>query len=165
VDLRAAERGDADAIGGLVVRAWHASFRGVVADDAVDAQDPERHAACFRDALPSRHPFTTLVAVEGGAVAGFVHIGAGRDGDTGGLPEVWGCYVDPDHHRRGVGRALMGAAAEVIGPSPATLWTLRDAADTRRFYEALGWRPDGAAKTVPVAGHRLAHVRYRKPAS
>jgi len=72
-------------------------------------------------------------------------------------------YVDPDHHRRGVGRLLMGRAIEWIrdAGAGATLWTLRDVPGTRRFYEAMGWWADGAAKTVTMQEHPLHHVRYR----
>ena len=46
-----------------------------------------------------------------------------------------------------MGRTLLHAAVEGLaadGFDTATLWTLADSEAARAFYEALGWRPDGA---------------------
>jgi GNAT superfamily N-acetyltransferase len=105
--------------------------------------------------------------VDDGQVVGFVHAGPQRDDDLdpGRVHEVWALYVDPDRVRKGIGRDLLGWALAAIQAGPweaATLWTLRDVPATRRFYEAQGWRTDGAEKVERAAGHPLHQIRYRR---
>jgi GNAT superfamily N-acetyltransferase len=164
IDIRPAERADAPAIADLNVRTWRSSFDGIVPTAVLEAQETAPRERYFTEHLPSAPPFHTAVAVEDGVVIGFVHIGPSRDEDTGGDPEVYGLYVEPTRQRGGVGTMLMRHALDHLGaaaPGRATLWTLRDAPATRRFYERLGWMPDGTAKSPVVAGHRLPQVRYR----
>ncbi len=148
----------------ITVEAWQASFRGSVPDDVVEGQHTGPRGDFFRSHLPSGPPSHTAVATEGGTVIGYVHVGPSRDEDGKGLLEVWGLYVSPRHHRRGVGRTLMQHAIQWIesaGHSEMTLWTLSDVASARRFYEAMGGQWDLANKSESVRGHDLALVRYR----
>jgi hypothetical protein len=60
----------------------------------------------------------------------------------------------------------MGAALDALGQaaySEAALWVLDTNQRARRFYQAGGWRTDGAAKQEPWrdAGFTLSEVRYR----
>jgi ribosomal protein S18 acetylase RimI-like enzyme len=64
--------------------------------------------------------------------------------------EVWWMAVHPDHHRRGIGKALLSAAvseAVARGCTDLVLMTLSDESDdqgyaaTRAFYVAQGFRP------------------------
>lgn len=69
----------------------------------------------------------------------------------------------PSYWGRGVGRALMVAAARTMraqGFREATLWVLATNARTRRFYQAAGWRADGATRTE-LGGAEVREVRYR----
>ena len=43
----------------------------------------------------------------------------------------------------------------------ATLWVLEANMPARRFYEAMGFQPDGATKELPL-GIPLTAIRYRK---
>lgn len=162
-ELREATRADAWAIDEITVEAWRTSFSGSVPADVLEGQQVGARADYFRSRLPSETPYQTTVAVEGETVIGYVHVAASRDDDGIGLPEISALYVSPRHHRKGVGRALVHHAMQWIsatGSSEVTLWTLRDVASTRRFYEALGGRCD-LEKSEEIRGHDLPHVRYR----
>jgi GNAT superfamily N-acetyltransferase len=70
-----------------------------------------------------------------------------RDDDPLEVGQVQRLYVHPARQRTGIGRALLGAAMDRLreaGSRTATLWVLETDARARAFYEALGWRPDGA---------------------
>jgi GNAT superfamily N-acetyltransferase len=167
IELREANPDDATAMADLAARAWREAFVGAAHPAVIASQDPARLRRFWEEALPSTPPAFTAVAVEDGEVVGFVHAAPQRDADLdpGRVHEVWGLYVDPRRARRGIGRALLRWAVDAIEGGPweeATLWTLRDVEATRRFYEALGWRADGAEKTGWAAGHPLHQVRYRR---
>jgi hypothetical protein len=56
--------------------------------------------------------------------------------------------------------ASPGATA-CIGFAEATLWVHEDNPRARRFYEAGGWRLDGAEKELEQFDIRVTEVRYR----
>jgi ribosomal protein S18 acetylase RimI-like enzyme len=89
----------------------------------------------------------------GGVVAFIATIGAHVDQ----------LYVDPDHQRRGLGRALL-AAALARGLRPATLHVLAENRPARRLYEACGFReaaswPDEEQNGVLMLLYRLNEHR------
>jgi ribosomal protein S18 acetylase RimI-like enzyme len=49
------------------------------------------------------------------------------------------------------------------GYEQATLWVLDTNARARRFYEAAGFRADGAEKPDDRGTFTLREVRYRRP--
>jgi hypothetical protein len=54
------------------------------------------------------------------------------------------------------------AGLSAAGVSVATLWVLGSNEGARRFYDALGWAPDGATKDDDREGFTLHEVRYRR---
>lgn len=55
-------------------------------------------------------------------------------------------YVLPEWHGTGMARALVTA---LIGEEPASLWVAEDNTRAQRFYEKLGFAPDGARHVDP----------------
>lgn len=107
-------------------------FRSIGYDFVGDADvsDAEEHEEVMRDGL-------TLVARAGEIVAGFAMF-TRLDGEAH-LDEI---DVDPDHHRKGLARALIGAGeawARSEGYGEMTLTTYRDAAWNAPFYRRIGF--------------------------
>ena len=86
--------------------------------------------------------------------------------DAGAIAEIYAVNVHPDRWRQGAGRllcehAFREAAAREL--TAVTLWVLKGNDPARRFYERLGYAPDGGEKTDTVLiGSPLYDVRYRK---
>ena len=88
------------------------------------------------------------------------HRGAGSAPYEG---EVIALYVHPARWRQGVGRALIEAGLDRLAQSgyrQAVVWTLAESPRNLAFYEALGFRRDGATQRRPSFGSPL-EVRFR----
>jgi GNAT superfamily N-acetyltransferase len=101
----------------------------------------------------------------GGALLGFVACGASRDPDAGPeTGELQTFFVAAGSWRRGVGRGLMAAALADLtgrGCAEATVWSFAANARANDFYEAHGFRPDGAGRREE-AWADILEVRYRR---
>ena len=167
--IRLARSDDAEAIETVRIEAWKTSYRGIVPDQhldrlAVTDEQVERWHATLAD--PSSARLNRAVAESGGRVVGFVMSGSTDDDalDSARIGEVHGLYVSPDRQGRGIGRALMAQAVAALRASrfeAAVLWTLRDHARSRRFYERNGWTFDGAEHIRDMGGP-VALVRYAR---
>lgn len=167
VSIRVATVDDAPGIGLVHVRAWQAAYREEVPAAYLDALDPSARAQRWAGIL-SESTGTTFVAEAEGAIRGFCGLCANRDGDLDGAvyAEIPALYVHPDTWRAGYGRSLCRVAlsrAREEGFRGVTLWVLESNQRGRRFYEAEGFLPDGAAKAEPhESGATLSEVRYRR---
>jgi RimJ/RimL family protein N-acetyltransferase len=170
VPVRAARIEDVAEIAKVHVRSWQAAYTGLIPQSYLDSLTPAQRIAgwtrTIEDGDVSRGG--TLVATDDGdRVVGFAHIQECRDVDCNAdrIGEVWAIYLTPDAWGTGAGRALMTAALRWLtdlGYLQATLWVLDDNARARRFYEAAGFRPDGAIKDDDRHGFALRELRYRR---
>jgi len=100
-------------------------------------------------------------------MAGFVDFGPSRDDDAdpGRVGEIYALYLDPAEWRKGYGSALLDQAIQALrarGFSDVTLWVLRNNQRGIKFYEATGFRQDGASKLERASqGVTLREERYR----
>lgn len=167
--VRPAVPGDAAALAAVHVLTWQAAYRGLLSQDYLDALHPSQREPGWRRWLGEiQPPAAVLVWVQEEAdPAGFVAVTPSRDPDAapGETGEITAIYLLPSSQGRGAGRELMAAAVRhltVSGFRQATLWVLESNVRARRFYEAAGWRPDGASKVDESLGIRLDEVRYRR---
>jgi GNAT superfamily N-acetyltransferase len=168
---RLAIEADAEAIARIQVAGWRSAYAHILPIDFLAGLDADGRAKQWRTRIgPSmRADSPTFVAVdETNAVVGFAHTGPCRDDDLpeGERGEVYTMYVDPPAWRRGIGSVLTAAIDEFWAPTGVdelTLWVFEDNAGSRAFYEAVGWRPDGARKVDDFGGASPTEVRYRRP--
>ncbi len=97
---------------------------------------------------------------------GFCSLIRSRDPGSGAdTSEIAAIYVDPEHWRAGVGRALVEASldsARSTGYRVLTLWVLASNVMGRRFYERLGFAPDGETKVEQRESYSLHEIRYKR---
>ncbi len=160
--IRQARVADAEAIARVHVESWRGAYRGLLPDEVLAGLSVERRRAQWEQFVgdPASR---VLVAEDEGAVVGFVYVGPSRD--EPGAAELYAIYLDPARWDRGLGRELMERGVEAmreLGYAEATLWVLDTNERARRFYDAAGWRLDGAEKTEEI-GQPVTEVRYRRP--
>jgi GNAT superfamily N-acetyltransferase len=74
-------------------------------------------------------------------------------------------FVDPVHAGRGVGRAMLDAAHDVLrdaGRTEAFLFTEERNTRARAVYAAAGYRPDGMVRESDPGGVSLRELRLVK---
>lgn len=166
VEVRTATVDDAEVVAVVQVGSWQTAYRRLLPDAYLDALSVERRSVVWSRILAETDlPRTgTFVLQEGPDVVGFVHVGPTRDDDLpASAGEVTGIYIRPGAWRLGGGRLLMDTATaslKTAGFATAALWVLDGNLAARRFYERLGWRPDGARKVDDRGDFVLLEVRY-----
>lgn len=164
--LRDATPEDALAVARVHVRSWQGAYRGLIADEFLDRLRPEDRAARYTLGDPDPAVPHTVLAEEEGELWGFATTGPSRDEDAPGAGELYALYVDPPRWRTGTGRLLLAAATERLvadGFGEAILWVLRGNRAAERFYEAAGWRRDGAEREEQPYGVVSNVIRMRLP--
>jgi ribosomal protein S18 acetylase RimI-like enzyme len=159
---------DAPAIAALHARTWQWAYKGIIPADYLAALNErvEQRARWWDEQLAAPDPAVRVwVALLVDRLVGFCGTGPSRDDDAlPGTAEVRSIYLDPSATGRAIGRALFTHAVNDLraqGYRAATLWVLEQNRRARRFYEAAGWQPDGAAKHDQRPGFVLREVRYR----
>lgn len=179
--VRLAIPADAAAIARVHVRSWQATYRGIVPRAVLDRLSVERREAFWLEAitrsvdesidggervwLAERAAPAAPAASPDGEVVGFASTGPARDADlpaTSG--ELYAIYLVPEAWSQGIGRRLFAAAIDdlAVRHDPLVLWVLTDNARGRRFYEAAGWRPDGASRLLDFDGTPIEEIRFRR---
>jgi GNAT superfamily N-acetyltransferase len=153
---------DAAGIAHVHTEGWRRGYAGLVPESYLAALDEHGRAARWRDALDDTD---VLVAEASGEVAGFAALAVpARDIDDPAVGEITGLYVHPRHWRRGIGRALVDAAAAELrdqGCDVMAVWTYEAGPTGRGFYAALGFAPDGARKIDERTGVPEVRLRAR----
>jgi RimJ/RimL family protein N-acetyltransferase len=169
VAVRRARNDDAPRIAEIHVRSWQNVYQGLIPQDYLDGLDPAQRTGRWAAALQQADwslGGTLAVADDDGVLLGFATAQASRDEDAdASVAEVWAIYLAPDAYGQGYGRELMTATLDYLasaGYAQVTLWVLDTNARARRFYEAAGFRADGAVKVDDDRGFPLRELRYRR---
>jgi GNAT superfamily N-acetyltransferase len=155
---------DGIAIAQVWVAAWQAAYAGLMPATYLSGLDAVAALPHVERGLRAQPP--VLVLELDGGIVGFSRYGASRDADAGAeTGELIAINLHPAWWRRGLGRELLRRTQQRLrgqGCSEATLWVLEGNGSARLFYEAAGWRPDGAEKhDDTLTGFALHEVRYR----
>lgn len=147
ISVRSAKPEDAAAI--VTLSAGLAEALRAIGNPSHAALDEETLRA---EGFGTEAVFSVLVAELDGIVAGYLLYHAGFDPDRGGrVHYVVDLYVSESQRRRGVGSALMRAAARASRKSGghALVWWLREAnREAIAFYERLGAQTSPRVRTM-----------------
>lgn len=167
--MRTADTADAEALANVHVSSWRAAYHGLIPQEYLDGLDVAAREQRWRSLLRDQEPNEVTVVLDDptAGVVGFASVGPSRDPDapSSDVGEVYGLYLVPSHWDKGGGRLLMDEAVRRLtnaGFRTAILWVLDTNQRARRFYEAVGWRPDGAQKVDDSRGFPLSELRYHR---
>lgn len=143
ITYRVPATADAGRIAELHVACWREAYAGIVPVSILDGVDMAERIARWRGHLEGDGGAIFLAEAEG-AAAGFIHAGRLAEPLVEGIEgHIFALYVLARHHRRGIGRRLIGlAAAQLLGQGGRALsvGVLTANAPARAFYEVLGAR-------------------------
>lgn len=165
--IRRAQESEARSVAELHIRSWQWAYPG---------QLPDAYLAGLSRSLEQRTNFWAMTATRSDqrlwlaqGSSGVVGFAATQpNSDHAGPPnagEVGAMYLDADWAGIGVGRLLLSQAVEDLrqrGHPTVTLWVLDSNERARHFYEAAGFRADGATKVEERPGFELREIRYRR---
>jgi len=134
-------------------KAWQQAYTGLVDQSCLDKMSVEK---CVLIAY--KWPDNLLVAKDGERVVGFVGYGDCRNDDMKDAGEVFALYVLAEYYGKGVGRALMDAALDLLPQDRVAVWVLQGNKRAIRFYEKCGFRPDGKSDTK-ILGSPITEIR------
>jgi ribosomal protein S18 acetylase RimI-like enzyme len=153
VTIRHAQPCDRGSIAAVQAESWRDAYAGLLPKEYLTgrlAQDLERHWSRV-----DIQPGDVVLVAEEDRVVGFVAVWCRPE------PFVDNLHVKPAQRSRGVGSALMRAAARELirqNQSSASLWVLESNRRALRFYERLGGVCSGRA-TKNLFGHELESLR------
>ncbi len=166
LDVRDATPADAHAIATVDVASWHATYRGLIADDVLarmSINDHERHWLDRITGAPA--PNHTLVLTRQAVVLGFAATGPTRVADQPTTGELHALYLAPDVWGQGLGTRLHTCALDRLRTSGflrACLWVLDTNTRARRFYHQHGWH-DTDDTVLDQRGSALLIRQLRRP--
>ena len=155
VQIRRAGSRDLPAIAAIHAASWKDAYRGILPDNYLRhgvVVDLQRHWQTVE-----LRPDDVILVADDNGIAGFVAVWCRPE------PFIDNLHVTPEMRSRGLGRALLEAAAACLmqmGRSTAYLWVLEANRRALAFYEGLGgMRLETANK--PVFGHLLPSVKVQ----
>jgi adenylate kinase family enzyme/GNAT superfamily N-acetyltransferase len=157
---------DAHALATIHHDGWRAAYRHIFPEELFARRSiPVRQAEWSEVLEAAPGESRTWVSERDGKVAGFAYTLPGKDGDISRPGELKLFYVRPDLRGGGIGLPLFNHAIADLrerGYAPC-LYTLRDNAAARAWYEKRGWAADGCEQPWSNAGEYpgILEVRYR----
>ena len=155
---------DADTIGRITSRSWHAAYRGIVPKEYLAGITPDFRAKKFREVYPLLNGVEFYLIHADNEPVGVINLHECLKGDIPYCGEIGVFYFLPDYWGKGLGDKAMSFALvrlQELGYHDAILWVLAETSRARRFYEKHGFVLDGSSKVISL-GKELVEVRYRQ---
>ena len=165
VSCRIAWADDAEAIAALQVRAWQATYAGLLPAAALEL-DAAAVAEAWRASLvtPKDARNRVLVALERNRVTGFAVTGPASDPDCDPVSdaELRELDVDPEARGQGHGSRLLQAAVDTMRAdrfTRAVVWAVATDDALRTFLTQAGWAADTAHRELDLDGEGTTLVK------
>ena len=124
---------DIPAVARINVDVWRTTYRDIVPAEFLSGLDYRQAEERWERFL--QRPASIAIAAElEGSVIGYLMAGRERSGNERYPGEIYALYLRDEHQRRGIGRGLIEATREAIGPASLLLTAAPDAVS---FYEHI----------------------------
>ena len=160
--IRAAVEVDAGAIAHVHVESWRTTYTGILPDAYLADLDEKLRAQLWREWLCA--DISVFVAEVSGAVVGFAAAGRIRDAVQSCDAELYTIYLLREAQRKGIGTALLRAAAAALIQKEfrcLALWVL-ERNPSRAFYEKCAARL-ATSRIIDIGGTKQMEVAYYWP--
>lgn len=160
--IRRATVWDAGTIARVHAESWRTTYQGILPAHVVSAKGARRYGEFWQQYAQTQHDIKALFVAEAhDNIVGFASVNTARDAQLNIDAEVTTLYVLQQHHRRGVGRALLSAVARHVvqrGVFSLYLWALKSN-PSRLFYDSVGGELI-AEKDESIGGFAIKEVAY-----
>ena len=161
--IRQAEIKDASRIVEIHIFGWRCAYRGIISDDYLfTTLSVAQRIKPFEKVL-EEHKKEIYVYEEEEIIKAFMTIGRCRDDDKKNAFELWALYVEPLMKHQGIGTKMIRYCEDIAvqrGFAENIVWVLKDNDASRKFYEKIGYKPDG--KENYLQDIHAIEVRYTR---
>ena len=161
IDIRPAERKDAEAISRTHAAAWEYTYAGIIPYQALRAMINRRDQRWWTRAI-DRGTSVMVLDMGGGQIAGYVTFGPNRAKALPQHGEIYEIYLRPEYQGIGLGSRLFDAARKRLQTLRCTglvVWALEENTGALDFYEHVGGR-DIAEGYETFANRTLRKIAY-----
>ena len=167
--IRQATVADVRALAEIHIAGWREAYQRIFPPEIFAARTVDVREREFRDFFAKGEEPCIWVSEAGGRLVGFAYTRPGQETDVADGGELKLFYVLPELRGSGIGLPLFEHAVadlEARGFQPY-LYTLRENAAARAWYETRGWHHDGAVGPWSDRGEypEIVEVRYRPGAA
>ena len=132
---------DVKGIANVTVKTWQHAYRGLINEDYLKNLSIKKRTDSFKKQLSSdSSDFICFIAKKNDKIVGLIWGGKNREQNSKYDAEIYGYYILPKYHGKGIGRKLFSAfAAEALklGMKNMSLWCLHGN-DTAKIYVHFG---------------------------
>jgi len=163
VQIREMLPNDLSAIARVNVDSFRGTQQGIVPDTLINELSYEKAEQRFQRMLKNTERLSVIfVAEHDGSVVGYAMAGLAREEVNNYQGELYGIYILPKHHGKGIGRHLMNAVAMCLRKQRVDsmfVWVFSENLSARRFYEALGGQRVHE-RTIAIDGKDVRETAY-----
>lgn len=160
ITTRLAQPDDAGELSEMYALTCRTAHQGIIPHANLDLMIAKRRAEWWQRLIAQGTKM--LVLDHDGAVAGYAMLGAGRYREAGYPGEIYEIYVEPAHQGIGLGTLLLEASMQelhLLNLHGTMAWSLADAEQACRFFEARGGREFARSELIYPA-RTLARIAY-----
>ena len=143
-------------LGELHSAVWAELYSDVLSPAVLASLDPATMTELWGRFITRGDAYVQHVAEVDGEIVGFVGVGPGREPGYELGRELYFVYVQPEHRRGSVGKALLKAA------DADYLWIAESNRATQAFYRKQKYFPDSVRRTGTLFGTELPEMRMAR---
>jgi ribosomal protein S18 acetylase RimI-like enzyme len=166
IEIRQAEFEDAAGIARVQIDTWRIAYRKIMPPRLLEEMNDVRIAAFWAQVIAEAQGKSfCFVASSAERIVGFASGGPRQHSTDAIRGEVYALYVLPGHQGRGVGRRLVMTSFDrmlELGMREGRIWTLRENAPARGFYERIGGTATDNGYN-DIGGIRYPEIAYDWP--